>query len=593
MRLEFEILNGDRKGHKLWLDSSSQTKCEMPYVLETEALAIKLTVEQHISKAKLILGNTSISLFASPNDERVFCAYPGRTEKGVFESLFFNYLGVAVFHVHLVAGDTSFFEEVGCIEVLARKASAEQVRTMIDFILTCDEDELLQTKGPTRHAASLEKSEGSKPQRIIELLEKNLRLLQIQLPYILNAPMSSLSSKLQLRVGSPGIDMGDQGIAWLAENLSVLQPTDDSDSAMLEYEGVHYSADEVQTSIMYENKDIYENRILHGYVENLLRFTNKLLQGYNESTHHSSLNKHDGYVSFFSAMSTWIKKVNTVHIQHIQRLQDEIRLIQNMLQQKVPVRKTDRTLPRFTPKIRANRQYTILFRSIHEWYEGAHVNWGNQKLLLAINNIPKLFELYAVLLTQKWCSTNCTEAINDKKTFWSGRINNYLVKLHYEPEYWMSGHLNHIGDINNTQHRTLKSAMNDAPEKRRNHQFQKRSPDIVLEIEKENNEFFIVVLDAKYTTPELAFERDLPECTLKYVHGLGSWRNQSLVKAMIILHPDSMGQYNDFHTTPFDTYGLSPQLPLLGAQGLMLSETAIEQSEPIHKLLTKVFEVLH
>ena len=592
MRLELEILNGERKGHKVCLDSSNRAVNDLPYVLETEALAIKLTVEHAVSKASLVVGNTSIALLSLPTDEFVFYAYPERTENGVLESLFFNYFGVAIFHVHLIAEGTSSLEEVGRIEVLARKASVEQVRSMVNFILSCDGDDLLQTKGPTRRSASLEINEISKPQRLIEQLDENLRLLQIQLPYILNSPMSSLSSQLQVKAGSPGIDMGDQGIAWLAENLSVLQPTDDSDSAMLEYEGVYYSADEVQTSIMYENKDIYENRILHGYVDNLLRFTNKLLQGYNEKTHTSSLNKHEGYVSFFSAMSTWVEKTNSVHINKIQFLQNEIRLIQSMLKKKVPVRETDRALPRFTPKVRANRQYTILFRSIHEWYQGAQVNWGNQKLLLSINNIPKLFELYSVLLTQKWCITNCTEVISDSKSFWSGRINNCLVRFHYEPEYWMSGHINHNGDINNTEHRTLGSARYDKVGKQRTHQFQKRSPDIVLEIQKENNEFFIIVLDAKYTTPELAYKRDLPECTLKYVHGLGSRRNQNLVKAMFILHPDSMGQYHDFHAIPFDTYGLYPQLPLLGIQGLTLSETATEQSEPVYKLLNKVFELL-
>lgn len=591
MILELEILSGDRKGRKIWLDSDNPTDI-LPYVLETEALSIKLTLDQDISNAELIIDNTSIRLLPYDKGKRIFYALPERTVNGILESLFFNYLGIAIFHVRLTIDSTSSLEEIGCLEVLARKASVKQVQSMIDFILSYDDDDLLRTKGPTRRSASLKKNEGLKPQQIIEQLEENLRLLQMQLPYILNAPMSTLSSKLQVQVGSPGVDMGDQGVAWIIENFSVLQPTDDFDSAILEYEGVNYLADEVQTSIIYENKDIYENRILHGYVDNLLRFTNKLLQGYNESTQKISLNQHDGYVSFFSAMSTWIKKTNTVHIQYVQNLQEQIRLIQSVLQQKIPIKKIDRTLPRFTPKVRANRQYTILFRSIHEWYQSAEVDWGNQKILLTITNIPKLFELYAVLLIRKWCTTNCTEMIYDNKSFWSGRINSCVVKLFYEPEYWMSGHCNHIGDINNTQNRTFRTAKGDKVGKRRQHQLQKRSPDIVLEIEKEDNDFFVVVLDAKYTTPQLAFERDLPDCTLKYVHGLGSWRTKDLVKAMIIVHPDNMGLYYDFHISPFDIYGVSAQLPLLGVQGLALTETLTGKNEPIHNLISRMFELL-
>lgn len=593
MRLELEILNGERKGQKICLDSAQPPTDLMPYVLETEAFDIKLTVDQEVSRASLVVGNTSISLFASRDDDRTFKAYSRQTEKGRFDALFFNYLGVAIFHADLEMESTSCSQEVGRLEVLARKSSAEQVQSMINFILTYDEEDVLGTKEPARQSTRFEQEEGSKPQRLIEQLEEHLRLLQLQLPYILNAPLSALSSRFQLQSGSPGIDMSDQGGAWLTENLSVLQPTDDADAAMLEYEGIHYCADEVQASVMYENKDIYENRIVHGYVDNLLRFTNQLLQDYNESAYPESLNEHDGYVSFFSAMSTWIKKINTTHIQHVQRLQDEIRLIQSLLQQRLPVRDIDLSLPRFTPKVRANRQYTVLFRSIHEWYQGPPVNWSNQELLLAINNIPKLFELYAVLLTQKWCSTHCTTTIKDQSAFWCGQINGHCVKLHYEPEYWMSGHLNHSGDITNTQNRTLQTANDDWLGKQRHHDFQKRSPDIVLEIEKSNGEYLLVVLDAKYTSPELAFERDLPDCTLKYVHGLGTWRTPNLVRAMIIVHPDRFGRYHDFHSSPFDIYGMSPQLPVLCAQGLKLSETATEQNEPLHKLLTRVFAVFN
>lgn len=593
MLLELEIINGVRKGQKIQLDSNLDATSKMPYVLETEAIIFKLTLDQEVSSAKLVVGNTEISLLPKLGIQYEYIAYPNRTERGGYESLFFNYLGIAIFYVQLESEATSFFEEIGKIEVLARKASAEQVQSMINFILTSDDDEVLSMKGPTNSTATLEKKDGEKPQQLIEQLEENLRLLKLQLPYILNAPLSALSSKLQVRPGTPGIDTSDQGMAWLTENLSVLQPADAPDSAILEYQGEYYSAEEIQTSVVYENKDIYENRILHGYIYNLLRFTNKLLLGYDKCTTSTSLNHFEGYVSFFSAMSQWIKEKNSVHIKRVQNIQYEIRVIQKMVSQKIPIREIDLSLPRFTPKVRANRQYTILFRSIHDWYQGGYINWGNQKLLLAINNIPKLFELYSVILTKKWCSLNCSEIIDDKDYFWRGYIFGYSVKLHYEPEFWMSGHVNATGDIANTQNRTLNSSINDVKGKRRFQRFEKRVPDIVLEIEDKDGELLLVILDAKYTTHKLAFERDLPLCIIKYVHGIGSWRSQCLVKTMIILYPNKSGEYNDFHSSPFDINGSYPQFPLLGVQGLTLSETANEKKEPIHALLDRVFETLN
>ncbi|MFS8173566.1 hypothetical protein [Vreelandella titanicae] len=592
MLLELEILDGVRKGQKIKLNSNLDTTDKIPYVLETEAIIFKLSLDQEVSGAKLVVGNTEINLLPTLGIKNEYIANPNRTERGGYESLFFNYLGIAIFYVQLEGEAISSFEEVGQIEVLARKASVEQVQSMINFIMTSEEDDLLSMKGPTNRSAVLEKKEGEKPQKLIEQLEENLRLLKLQLPYILNAPLSALSSKLQVRPGSPGVDTSDQGMAWLTENLSVLQPADAPDSATLEYQGEFYIAEEIQTSVVYENKDIYENRILHGYIDNLLRFTNKLLLGYDKARASTSLNHYEGYVSFFSAMSQWIKEKNSVHIKRVQNIQHEIRVIQKMLSQKIPIREIDLSLPRFTPKVRANRQYTILFRSIHDWYQGGYINWGNQKLLLAISNIPKLFELYSVLLTKKWCSLNCSEIIHDQNFFWRGYINGHSVKLHYEPEFWMSGHVKVTGDIVNTHNHNLHASVNDEKGKRRFHRYAKRSPDIVLEIEKKDGELLLVVLDAKYTTQKLAFERDLPMCIVKYVHGLGSWRNQHLVKAMIIVFPHKKGEYHDFHASPFDVNGITPQFPLLGVQGLNLSETSTDQNEYIHNLLSTIFRLI-
>lgn len=591
MKLEAEILTGARKGKTISLSFEGELENTVPYILETEAIKFILTSERDIYKPKLIVGNTKINLSASVNKNNVFIAYPERNEKGWLETLFFNYLGIAIFNLYVEENSLLSYKEIGRVEVLARAASTENVQSMIDFILNYDEGDLLKNKGPTRKSATIKNKEEKSPQQLIEQLEENLYLLEMQLPYIINAPLSTLSSKLYVQAVASSTDIGEQGTAWLAENLSVLEPTDNSDIAVLKHEGIYYSAEEVQTSIVYENKDIYENRIIHGYLDNLLRFTNKLLQGYTNTEQATLLNKHSGYVSFFSAMSEWIEKTNTVHIQHVQKLQNKIRLIQNALNKSIPIKEVDRSFPRLTPKVRANRRYTILFRSIHSWYQGARIDWGNKNLLLSINNIPKLFELYSVLLVKKWCSLNCTETNIDKEAFWSGVINKKRIKLHYEPDYWMSGHLKHVGDINNTQNRGLSGAINDSVGKVRNHKFQKRSPDIVLEVE-ESDDYYIVVLDAKYTTPKLSFERDLPECILKYVHGLGSWRTKSLVRAMLTIHPDSAGEYHDFHSSPYDIEGLYPQLPILGSQGITLSESATKEVEPVHQLLNKIFKVL-
>ncbi|TNZ29962.1 hypothetical protein CGK50_24845, partial [Vibrio parahaemolyticus] len=59
------------------------------------------------------------------------------------------------------------------------------------------------------------------------------------------------------------------------------------------------------------------------------------------------------------------------------------------------------------------------------------------------------------------------------------------------------------------------------------HKYSHRCPDIVIEVRNENKPSKLIVLDAKYTYPTLAFSKYLPECTMKYVHGIHNRSNKN------------------------------------------------------------------
>ncbi|MDU0356226.1 hypothetical protein RS130_22155 [Paraglaciecola aquimarina] len=351
----------------------------------------------------------------------------------------------------------------------------------------------------------------------------------------------------------------------------------------------------MQTPVIYESADIYENQIVIGYIDSLLVFLQEILKETEKKTLiRPSLNSYNGYVSFFGSVAEKLLKNVIPEKQRILKNQQKLLQFRDIIKQSLKISKSDGTLPKFTPKVRANRVYALVFRSMIDWYKGSSINWDAKKLLVAIDNVPKLFELYTILLVKKWCRLRGQTSGTSEVSAWEGKLFNYEARLLYEPTYWMFGHLNHKGSIYNTQHRTFKSSSEDSKSKVRTHKNQKREPDIVIELVNDRGTTALLVFDAKYTNKDKAFKEYLPECTIKYVHGLSANGHPRLTHSMIILfHGQSENsRFFDFHIDPFSLFGHEPQLPILGALGLSLNEGISEAFTIIDETIERTIRLL-
>lgn len=587
MILEIKVLSGTRKGESLTLLSDESDNNDVPFILETEAIEFNLITDKVFDSVNLLIEDYSIRLnpkFTAENKLKGYLASPSFKD-GRLESLFYNYFGLAIIHLETEIDGRFNISQLGKIDVLARKASVEQVESMIQFIVSVGEEELLRARGVTRKGAELDPLGTETPTKLIEQLEKSLIELEKILPYIVHSPISTLANRLSSVRVSPNLDIQEQGISWLLENLSVLHENDDSDSTIFSWNGRRLTANSIQAPVMFENSDIYENRIILGYVDNLLSFVSELIKGLTISPVSYELNNYDGYVSFFSSVAAKLLAKNSSQINRVRSIQSRLRLVRHTLVSRLGITKSDITLPKFTPKVRSNRYYSSIFRLIHLWHQSSRINWRSHKLLLAINNIPKLFELYTVLITYKWLSEVGEESLErNYRPFWQGKLDQLEIKLWYEPTYWMPGHINHEGTLFNTQNKTLANTLADSPGKVRFGKYSNRRPDLVLEINDSSNQTNLIILDSKYTTSKLAYERYLPECIVKYVHGIGSINNSQIVKGMFILYPSRQGNnssFLDFHSYPFNIHEKTRQIPMLGAQGLPLG---IENDNHIKKI---------
>ncbi len=597
MELQIEILSGPRQGMRFSLPMKPEVSCAaatMPYVLETEALAFFTTVDCDCEAVSLCLGDRVLPFSQGRGSSALeFELFPAFREKGGREAVLFNYFGVTQFILQLDVDGVSKLFKSAPVEVLARKGTASQAERMVNFILSETDSDPSQASGTATFRSA---SSGDHLNRVVEQLLDHTRQLEVLTPHILLRPVRALTSEMALRNGAEVAVQSDQSIAWLMDNLAVLEETDDEERAHLSVDQRYYYASEVLKPVVHEHTDIYENRVLMGYLESLSEFAANVLSSYASEDLRHTQNEHQGFVSFFACMDAWIHRVSSQQLAALKECQRRLAALIVQYKRHLPVKRAEKSLPRMTAKVRGHRDYLLVFRLIIQWYQNSKMDWSSQQLFLAINSMPDLFEYYSLLRVRRWLlnkggSTN-SEHLGGGR--WHARVKNLGLRLSYEPMFWMVGNSN-AGALVNTENRSVFDARNNWVGRSREFEYARRSPDITLEIKRNEELLGLLVLDAKYTTRELAFKQYLPECTMKYVHGiaLAGGGDRNVVKAMIILYADSDDEFMDFHTAPFDAYGSHAQLPVLGAQSLSLKRPDKIGGRSLEALLDRLLFFFH
>lgn len=599
MQFEVEVLNGARQGTRFDLtlgDEADEKTASMPYVLETEALAFFVRVERACERLSLVLGERLLTFSQGRNSNALeFEWYPPYREGSTREALFYNYFGVAKFTLQLESEDSIERFDTGPVEVLARNRTAKQAGQMVNFILAETESDLTDGGSATRFQGAA--SHGGQLNLLVERILNNASKLEALAAQVFIRPIRALTTDMALQQGADVYAPGDQSLAWLMDNLSVLAETNDDSQSHLHLGRRMYCATELLAPVVRAHTDIYENQVLTGYLDSLLSVTADLLKHYAPTGLSRLQNAHEGYVSFFACMEAWIHQVNGQQLVALKACQERMLLLRQQFMKRLPVSKGVHALPKITAKVRGNRHYLTLFKMVIDWYQQPRLDGKPpRQQFLAINSMPGLFEYYAFLRIRRWLLAKGQpgDQGNELTHPLHIKVNNLSLSLNYEPVYWMVGH-SKAGNIVNTENRSVNEARNNYVGRTREWEFARREPDITLEVRRNGQLIGLLVLDAKFTTREQAFNQYLPECTMKYVHGITNSDavpvNGGLVKAMIILYAHSHDELLDFHTAPFDAYGDQVQIPVLGAQSLSLETSGAYGSRCIESLLDRLLSL--
>lgn len=604
MELELLILDGNRSGEVITLPDIKQPIQEnLPWILEDERIEFRLRVPRHFANATLELYQHAI--------EATHREYPDTAETTEFvwtpktsnyrtEKLFSNYFGISELTVllHNDGGETVELVAFQPLQVAAKATSADNVERMFEYLAGISSDALHSVFSATRYSAGF--NEGSvSPAHTLERIERSIELLVDSLPIIINKPITRLVPEQRMVPPTGGEEMDDSTIGWLLENLSVLEPDENPDQAHILYEGEHFRASSLRMPVLLENPDVYENWIIHGYVDLLLREAQQLAQKYQREFKGGSLSTllPRGYISFFDKVSKFKSHLIGAHVTRIDRLIDNLKQIKTHFETRLPVSRSLNERPIITPKTRSNHVYMEIFIDIIRWHQRGAIDWSAYENLFAIQSIPDLFEAYCyfrvVQSVNIYFNPNLasSDSIRNLETVFTDSKGIQLI-VEREPVFWTP--LNSAQHPHGLVNSEAYSVKNNSYFKERG-QFginSKRVPDIVIQLlDPETGDIRLLVMDAKYTNRNWAFVYYLPELTMKYVHGIHHpGQKTPTVNSLTILYTEKeMGDLASYHHGEMGIHGSNPVSPNLQSVGLILG--AKRESDPLQKLITRLLEI--
>ncbi len=420
------------------------------------------------------------------------------------------------------------------------------------------------------------------PEYYLNYFQSLLEPLSQLIERIIRSPLKDRSPRYREVVPHSEMALDDDSIQWLIDHLDTLFEVSSPEEALLKYRGRYYSAPKVGQLITTPNFDIEENRAIISALLHLLNRIDEVIDYL--STHKSAPNRSEEsgeYRAFSSEL------MHSYHKESDQ-LSRALLAIKEPLLKQVHLLGKRWGLPlrlgrlRKTAKMRHRPAYLALLSLLENVEKPLKIAGIAPQALLEINSIPELFEYYLFFKMAHYIKTINKRGragfyIDENEVTFELTIGDYQYRLEYEP-YIGVRRENRLPYAHPHLVNVEGYYLSDGILKQRHHHSRQhhRLPDFLLSVTHLNDEKkrrHYIVMDAKFTDPHLAFTRDLPELTMKYLHGIHDGTQHGdldhhPIKGVAVIHPDESSTLTHFHGQPYTSFGgaytISPYLITIG-----------------------------
>lgn len=597
MKVVVKVIGGRNAGKEYDLtqpptDDAHYVLCEDD-VLQFTVQTINNRPSIHLALHEIFIPPTSVY---PPTDTKQFFEYrwePKRIGYNDFrsESFFHNFCGIAeLLIVDKIQTSYDSFElenlqQLQPIEVLARKINADRIGSMLDFLARNDGRDLAALARITRKYSGFQ--EGDKTLTYtLDRIEQYLNFLEDALQIIVRKPIAKLVQKNTMKPYTRFSNITEDSINHIISSPEHIYEVEREDESLFSIEDRYFSVDKILETEIVEETNLYENQVLHGFVEILLIATDDIVRRLGEVKVKKTSTVIQGYESLFNKLNQFSVRLNQPCIERCNDFNRRLRKLKRMLNTRLKVKALYTSQPYFTHKAKQNLHYQKIFLMMIEWMRFGSPDWSLQNELNSIQDLSKLFEFYLFCVTKEHV-LNCSRQFNgglvaspidgSNDSRFVFRVNEEIkAELFYEPNIFHADAEDALlPNYRNTEawkrKETRYGARSEKPNANygRNDGFRlrvdspnvqkmyriRRTPDVVLRFQCHDEES-LLIMDAKYMVSQKAFHEAMPDCVMKYLHGIHlseSGKNASI--GLMIVNPDEEDITRHYHHDEYSIFG--------------------------------------
>lgn len=613
MKVEVRVIGGRNTGTVF--DLTQPPTGEAHYVLcEDDALEFSVYTNEPYPDIHLALHEVFIAptVSHSINSDGTAFEYIWKPKPLGFgyESFFHNFCGLAELLIvektqtSYESFDLNILQPLMPIEVLARKINADRIKSMLTFLARNDGRDLAALARITRKYSGFKDGEKTIAYTL-DRVESYVKFLDEVLPRILRKPIVKLTQTNQYVPYTHQSNISEDTIINLLEAPDLLYPVIDIEESIIELDDQLYGVDSILETVIVEETNLYENQVVHGFVEVLITSVQNIQKRLSEIQIKSSTKQIIGYESLFNKLSEFNVKLNKPLIERCSIFLNSLYRMKYILEKKLKVKSVHLNEPHFSHKAKQNVFYQQLFKKMIEWLRFGTPDWSLQNELNSIQDLTKLFEYYLFCVTKEHV-LNCTsyygggitespiDGSNDSRfVFKFG--DNFKAELFYEPDIFETDADDALlPEYRNTEawkqsDRSTYQLRKDNSRTTKLFRY-RRTPDVVLRLSKGDQDALLIV-DAKYMQSSKAFNVAMPECVMKYIHGIHKEAGNTTTVGLMIVNPDEENFIRHFHHDKYSIFGDTPVTPAIMTTSIDVGQGHVFAS-PLQKSLFRLIELM-
>ena len=417
------------------------------------------------------------------------------------------------------------------------------VINMIEYIYGNCEDYLYEEHKYSTILSGIKANETISLEAKIAFLEQTLDIYKKSYQYLKTNPYCKLEKTETVDSFDKLQSISQKTIQYITNNIDELAVVNYDTG--IRYNNQYYQPNRVLVERNSYSYDVYENRIIVGFLKTLVSEINKTIKSLLEKTYLKSKSSvQDGYIdSMYQIFSRSIKRINR-YIESLKLLHNEYQQLYYFYTRLFNI-STDavRNVPVFTPVFRSINAYRQIYTVIHNWFSIGNYDLGKDELLLSFISTSKIYEYYCLIKMLCHIIVNTDYDLTESKHILY-RVNNCYyedtkynntfifdngiskITLYFQPVIYDNDRaFNGLSLFRNTSTNAQKD---------NNNRGKTYNPDYIIKFEYDGIVDYLI-LDAKFSTPENIRLHQLQELVYKYMFSISTLKENDHKKGLYIL----------------------------------------------------------